>query len=134
MKDITHREHDFIDNYYDELHENNFTPKEENEFLEYKEKLNTSLEKMNIINDSECDLDINILEIINMAEEIKLRKRNKLETFSFVALSLLILLAGVFLVLSFNIKYLVYIEIIITSLFPFLLIPLAIYSENRGDI
>jgi hypothetical protein len=134
MKCNTHREHDFIDKYYNELPGNNFTTKEETEFMEYKNKLEASLEKMDIINDRECDLDINILEIVNMADEIKLRKRNKVENLAFIALSLLILLTGVFLVLSFNIKYLVYIEIVITSLFPFLLISLAIYSKARGDI
>jgi hypothetical protein len=134
MKCNTHREHDFIDKYYNELPGNNFTTKEETEFMEYKNKLEASLEKMDIINERECDLDINILEIVNMADEIKLRKRNKVENLAFIALSLLILLTGVFLVLSFNIKYLVYIEIVITSLFPFLLISLAIYSKARGDI
>jgi len=134
MKDNTHKENDFIDEYYNELPKNSYTAKEENEFLEYKNKLNASLEKMDIINDGEYDLNVNILGIVNMAEEIKTKKRNKVETFCFISLSLLILLIAMFLVLSFNIKYLVYIEILIVSLFPFLLIPIAIYSKNRGDI
>ena len=68
MKGNTHKENDFIDEYYNELSESNFTVKEENEFLEYKNKLDASLEKMDIINESEYDLDVNIFEIVNMAE------------------------------------------------------------------
>lgn len=134
MKGNTNRENVFIDKYYNELPENNITAKEESEFLEYKNKLDASLIKMNILNENKCDLDINILEIINMAEEIKLKKRNKMETISFISLSLLILLVGLSLALSVNIKYLIYLEIIISSILPFLLILLAIYSKSRGDI
>lgn len=134
MKGNTHKENDFIDEYYNEITENNFTGKEEKELLDYKNKLNVSLDKMDILSGNECDLDINILKIVNMAEEIKLRKKNKMENFRFISLSLLILLPGVFLVLLFNIKYLIYLEIIVTFLFSLLLIFLAIYSKARGDI
>ena len=133
MKVNNNKEDYFIDKYYDEIPQNNLTSKEE-EFIEYKNKLDHCLEKMDILDKDEFNLDVNIFKIINEAEEIKLRKRNKLETLIFTSLSLIILLTGVFVILSFNVIYLVYIEIIITSLLTFLLISLAIYSKARGDI
>ena len=133
MKVNNNKEDHFIDKYYDEIPQSNLTSKEE-EFIEYKNKLDQSLEKMDIINKDDFNLDVNIFKIINEAEEIKLRKRNKLETLIFTSLSLIILLTGVFVILSFNVIYLVYIEIFITSLLTFLLISLVIYSKARGDI
>ena len=121
MKVNNNKEDHFIDKYYDEIPQSNLTSKEE-EFIEYKNKLDQSLEKMDIINKDDFNLDVNIFKIINEAEEIKLRKRNKLETLIFTSLSLIILLTGVFVILSFNVIYLVYIEIFITSLLTFLLI------------
>jgi len=122
-----------IDSYYNELPEKDTNLGFSNDSINLYDKLNAVSEKLDCLSDIDFDLDINILSIIQNAENIKTKKKNKFETLSFVLTALLILSLFSFLGMLLGFKVLIYILAFISTLMPFVLIPLAqIYKNKEG--
>jgi len=122
-----------IDSYYNELPEKDTNLGFSSDSINLYDKLNAVSEKLDCLSDIDFDLDINILSIIQNAENIKTKKKNKFETLSFVLTALLILSLFSFLGMLLGFKVLIYILAFISTLMPFVLIPLAqIYKNKEG--
>lgn len=95
-------------------------------------KIEESLKKMDLIKDLDFPIEINILEIITKAEEIKEDKRKvKFELLGFISMCIVILLTVFAAAISTNPKIILYIEIIIYVFMPFVLIPITKYIKVK---
>jgi len=122
-----------IDSYYNELSEKAINLDLNIDSININDKLNAVSEKLDSLNNIDFDLDVNILSIIQSAENIKLKKKNKFETLSFVLTELLILSLFSLLGILSGFKILIYILAFTSILLPFILIPLAqIYKNKEG--
>lgn len=92
---------------------------------EFKNKMNSMLENMNALNDDTADFDINIMAIIDKAQEINKKKINFFELFIFILTSVSIL--GLFMLASLKLgkNFIIYFQIGVTLLLPLILIPIS---------
>lgn len=125
------KENHIIDNYYKEASSFQETHSESEEL--FIEKLEKSLEKMDVLEDLDFPMDINILGIINTAEEIKDKKKLRLEGFAFISVCFVIITAVVLLSLSIDVKIIIYAEGVISVLLPLTLIPIAQKVKTGGN-
>ena len=123
-----------IDSYYNEISEKDTNPTFNNESNEIRNKLNAMSDKFDCINELDFDLDVNILNIIQNAEDIKAKKKNKFETLYFLLIAFLILSSLLFIGIASGFKVLIYGEIFIGALMPFALIPLAQIYKKREEV
>jgi len=122
-----------IDFYYNELFEKDINLDLNIDSININDKLNAVSEKLDSLNNIDFDLDVNILSIIQSAENIKIKKKNNFETLSFVLTELLILSLFSSLGILSGFKVLIYILAFTSILLPFILIPLAqIYKNKEG--
>lgn len=125
------KENHIIDNYYKETSSFQELYSESDEL--FKEKLEKFSEKMDMLEDLDFPMDINILGIINTAEEIKDKKKLRLESFAFIGVCLVIISAVVLLSLSVNVRIILYAEAVISILLPLTLIPIAQKIKTGGN-
>lgn len=95
--------------------------------------LYSSLEKMDIIKDDNSGLDIDIMGVISQGEEIVQKKKDRWEFILFLVcgISLILLFASACLLINGNIF--IYLELAITALIPFALIPLSYVKVVKGE-
>lgn len=123
-----------IDSYYNESPEKDTGLSCNNDSFDISDKLNAVSQKLDNITNIDFDLDVNILSIIQNAEDIKVKKKNKLETSAFILTALLILSSLLIMGTLWSFKVLAYLEIISGSVMPFVLIPLAKVYKNKGGV
>jgi hypothetical protein len=101
----------------------------------YPDKYVKAIKKMDILMDIDIPLEVNILEIIARAEEIKADKRKeKLELFGFILLAISILLIVTAVIINLNPRLILTIEIIIYILMPFILIPISKHLKAKEGL
>lgn len=116
-----------IDEYYNETDD-----KIDIQDKDMQQKLASSLGKMDAIKDIDFDIDVNIMETINSAQEIKHNKKALNEALGFGILCVSLLLTISFIVLKFKLFIQIfYAEIIIFTLMPFIIIPFAAYARMK---
>jgi len=125
------KENHIIDNYYKETSSFQESYSESDEL--FKEKLEKVSEKMDMLEDLDFPMDINILGIINTAEEIKDKRKLRLESFAFLGVCLVIMSAVVLLSLSVDVKIILYAEAVISVFLPLTLIPIARKVKTGGN-
>jgi len=123
-----------IDSYYNELSEKDTNLDTNNDSINISDKLNAVSEKLDSINDIDFDLDVNILSIIQNAEDIKVKKKNKYETLTFLLTSFVILSSLSLFVIASGFKSLIYFQVLITTLMPFIIIFMSILSKGEEEV
>jgi hypothetical protein len=126
MKEKGNAEDRFIDEYYDEAPKSNIAADDS-----FKTSMKKSLAKMNIIEDLDFPLDINILEIISKGEEVKDKRKVKIELAGFIAVCFLIVSTLAALLINTNPKIYLYAYAAISALLPLIVIPIA--RNTKGE-
>lgn len=132
-KDKLYIEASIIDSYYNEIPENTTNSLSSNESFEISEKLNSMSYKLDCITNLDFDIDVNILSIIQNAEDIKVRKKNQLETLYFILTSFLIVSLFLLIGMLSSFKTLIYVVIFISTFMPFVLIPFAKIYRSKEE-
>jgi hypothetical protein len=106
--------------------------------MRFEDKSKQVLEKMNILNDDKIQdevfqFNVSIFEVIEKAEEIKQSRKQVIENIIFIFTALIILTCFIMLTLNLGGKFLLYFQIIATTILPIILIPMAKYSVNKGE-
>lgn len=116
-----------IDKYYNEDFDKKYTDDDK-----FYNEIDESLDKMNVIKDIDCDMDIDISEIIESAETIKNKRKRIIENIAFAIISIIIFSAFAFTAASNGMKFIVIYEITIITLIPFTLIPISMIELKGG--
>ncbi|MGH4122399.1 MAG: hypothetical protein ACREV6_05665 [Clostridium sp.] len=103
------------------------------EIAEFKSKLNSISEKMDVLNDDVFDFDIDTLSIIEQGECIKENSKNKKEFFLFILLSTIILSLGAIAIIKTGPKILIISQIIIVTIAPWIIIPVLVIKRKRSE-
>lgn len=120
-----------IDKHYNEAYDLNFIKRAEEENIDVEElenKINTSTAKIDLLDDINFNFNIDTLNIIAQADEIKNKRVSIKENIYFILTSIVILFLVSTVSLILGIKFLIYFEIAVISIMPWALIPLAKYS------
>lgn len=130
-------ENAIIDKYYNETYDkellnSQLSEKELKETIKFKESLRNSKSKMDLIHDLDLSMDINIMEIIQKAENINYIKKNRWEIIGFIFLAMGILSSIAFIALYIDIKYTIYFQIGMVTFAPFALIPISKFIITKG--
>ena len=123
-----------IDSYYNELSEKDTKLDYTNDSIKISDKLDAVSGKLDSINDMDFNLDVNILSIIQNAEDIKVKKKNKFETLAFLLSSFIILSSLSLFVIASGFKVLIYFQVLITTLMPFIIIFMSILSKGEEEV
>jgi hypothetical protein len=124
-------EKQLIDDYYS-LRENGASHNiSENIEDDFTKKLHSSMSKMDALANEDFNLEINILGIISEGEEIRLKAEDRKEFIKFIFTAALILTSIVLLTVFVNHNIFIYWQLIVFSIIPFTLIPLAKYSLSK---
>lgn len=120
-----------VDEFYNEdSYELDEKIKSSEEYIDFKEKLSMSMEKLDSLTDDDMDFDINTLEIIERAGEVQGKRKSLRELIAFVSVSFGILLVYASLGFKFGIKFLVISQVITEVAAPWIIIPLALKSRG----
>lgn len=130
-------EDSIIDKFYEEEYDGrllNFELQQNKlkDAIDFEKKLSLSKNKMDLISDMNFNLDISIMDIINQAEEINNKKKSKLEMVMFILVASMIFCAFGTVAIFLDIKYIIYFQIIMMTLAPFILIPISKSVLTKG--
>jgi len=130
-------ENALMDKYYNETYDKEFlnnqlSEEELKEAIKIEEYLKSSKKKMDLINDLDFSIDINIMEIIQRAENISCGKKNRKEIIGFIFLAFGILLSITIIALYIDVKYILYLQIGMITFAPFALIPISKFIITKG--
>lgn len=125
-----------IDKYYGEDAEqsNEHDLANEDTIQEFNDKFHISLNKMDLIKDLDFELNINIMDIIERAEETKSQNKFRYELLGFIAACTLILTFLIIFIFSINLKILIYSELILSLLLPLSVIPFSRNAKVKGEV
>jgi predicted anti-sigma-YlaC factor YlaD len=101
------------------------------ECMEFKNKLYSASQKLDILEMENLTMPADLFNIINEAENIKVEKKKKFEICTFVAASISILIPFIGLGLYFGLRTLLYMQIILYLNMPLVLIPLITNRKMR---
>lgn len=96
-----------------------------------QDDMNKAIDRIDKLNDIDFDIDINISEIILKAEQVKNKRKDIREFVLFLLVSLSLILAVSILILNGFNKIILYIEIILLVISPYIIIPAAIISKAK---
>ena len=129
MKKIINKNQDaLIDKYYNEDFDKRCIDNDK-----FNNELNESLCKMKVIQDIDCDMDINISEIIESAETIKYKRKKVIENIVFMVVSIAMLAIFTFTAVFKGMKFIIIYEMAIVTLMPFVLIPISMMEVKGGS-
>jgi hypothetical protein len=131
MDRLTDNQKKIIDRYYDE--NNNDTSKLLDDPV-FEEMLEDSLHMMDIDNSNEDEININFMNIIAAAEEIRVKKTTFKEYIAFITVSGLIMSLFAIGVLTLGQKFLFYFEISIVIAMPIIIIAFGLYAVNKERV
>lgn len=116
-----------IDKHYNEAYDTNVL-KENKNIESLENKIEVSVNKMDLLDDMDFSFDIDTLKIIEQAEQIQARKNSIEENLYFIIASVLILSIFGVVFICIGIKSVIYFEIALICIMPWSLIPLSIYG------
>ena len=133
MKDSDKIKNSLIDEFYNESQgktsENTVYSESE---LEFKNKLNLTSNKMDVLSEDIFDLHIDTLSIIEQGEHIRENRKAKKEFIIFILSSIVILSLFAIAIIKIGPKLLIISQIIIVILAPCIVIP-ALVMKKRGS-
>lgn len=126
VKDKIKEEYKAIDDYYE---------KREMNQDEFSKKLQYTLDKMDALKsvDDEYKTEVNLLNIIQAAEDHKKVQSEKKEFVMFIVTALIILSIASVIIIFGNPSIIMYGEIVIAISLPLCLIPICLISLNRSE-
>ncbi|MBU3144294.1 hypothetical protein [Clostridium sp. CF012] len=134
MVDSDKIKNSLIDEFYNEEQRKfDENAKYSDEYIDFKNKLNSAAEKMDVLNDDVFDFDIDILSIIEQGECIRENSKNKKEFFLFILLSTIILSLGAIAIIKIGPKILIISQIIIVTIAPWIIIPVLVIKRKRSE-
>lgn len=133
MKDREDKKHIIIDEFYKENFNREILENLEQEELDFKRSIEKMDEAMNLVESVELELDINLDKLISDGMDILDNRRNRRERILFILLSILILSLVVLISIIGGLKFILYFQVIIITLAPFIIIPIAKTAVVRGN-
>lgn len=103
------------------------------EVLEFKNKLNSSVAKMNVLNEDIFDFSIDILGIIEKGSSIKERSKANKEFILFILSSFVILILYAIAIIKIDYKILVISQIFIAIIAPCIIIPISVARRKERE-
>jgi hypothetical protein len=124
-----------IDEFYGEdIDKSDESIKSSNEYIKFNEKVKAAAEKLELLDESNQDFDIDVFSIIDKAEGIKEKKKSRIEFVLFIVTASIILSIYMFAGIYLGVKVIMISQIVIITLMPWCLIPAAVVKQKRGDI
>lgn len=133
MEDREDKKNIIIDEFYKENYNREVLEDLEQEELEFKKSIEKMNKAMNLAENVDLDLDINLDKLISQSMDILDNKRNIREKILFLLLSILILSLIVLISTIGGLKFILYFQVIIIILAPFIIIPIAKNAVVRGN-
>ena len=135
MKDSDKIKNSLIDEFYNEAQEKVDKNKiYSDEYIEFKSKLNSVSEKMDVLKEDIFDFDIDTLRIIEQGEYIKENKKAKSEFILFILSSTIILSLYVIAIIIVGPKILIISQILIVTLTPWIIIPILAIKKRGSEV
>ena len=134
MKDSDKIKNSLIDEFYHEA-QGKIDKKAEysDEYREFKTKLNSVGEKMDIVNEHEFDFNIDTLNIIEQGMNIREKRKAKKELILFVLLSTIILSFYTIGIIILGFKILILSQIFIVTIVPWIIIPVLVIKRKESE-
>ena len=130
MMGFEDREEKLIDEFYGETEDKKLSY----QYSQFVEKLERASEKLDVLNEDIFNFEIDTMGIIQIADDIKEGKRAKKELGLFLgaAVSILGLYGVVGLALGY--KFLITSQIVLVSIMPWIVVPIAIKRRGGSEI
>lgn len=120
-----------IDKHYNEA--NNNTLDKSVNTAAFENKMNAALEKMDLADNLDFNINIDTLKIIQQAEQIQTKRNSFKENIYFIITSLLILSIFSIILIKFDINFIIYFQLLLVFIMPWSLIPLAKHALRRNQ-
>lgn len=134
MKDNKKAVYSAIETFYDENADGlDEDIKSSAEYIDFVKKLQSTKDKLDLLNNNIIDFEIDTLAVIAQADTLKEKKRHRMELGLFIFISLIILSAYVAAGLIFGLQTLIISQVILITLTPWVVLPIAAYRTKRGD-
>jgi len=124
-----------IDEFYNEVPKNiDDKLKYSAEASEFKNKLNSTNDKVSVLNEDIFDLDIDTLSMIEQGEFIRENRKAKKEFILFILSSFIILSLYAIVIVSFGSKILIISQIVIVSIIPWVGIATLLIKKRGSEV
>ena len=134
MKNSDKIKNSLIDEFYNEdaeiLEEN---LKQNGEYIEFKNALSCTSEKIAVLNEEIFDCDIDTLSIVEQGMHIKESNKAKKEFLLFIICSFIILALYTIAIIEIGSKILIISQILIITLMPWIIIPILIIKRRGSE-
>lgn len=135
MKNFERIKNLIIDEFYNEETKHiDQTIKQTSEYLEFKQKLDMSTEKLNILHEQSIDFEIDTTSIIQQAENIKENKKFKTELGIYILISTIFLLSYVAITIVLQAKVFLIMQWILSAILPWIVIPITLLKRKESEI
>jgi hypothetical protein len=131
MKSFDEQEGKYLDQFYGESETES---KSSNEKTEFAKKLKLTSEKLEVLNMDTINFHIDIMGIVERADEIRRVKRLKIELALFLITGLLILGFYGFLGLRLGYKFILTSQIVLMFIIPWVIVPITIKRRKGSEI
>lgn len=121
-----------IDKHYNEDYDIKLLNKSNDE-SKFENKIDSTLEKMDLANSVDFNFDIDTLNIIQTAAQIQTKRNSFKENICFIMSSILILSLFSIVFIKFGMKFLIYFQLFLIFIMPWSLIPLAKHALRRNE-
>lgn len=133
MKNSERNKNSLIDEFYNEAQEKADKNVEYgDEYEEFKSALNSTAEKMDVLNEDIFDFDIDTLSIIEQGECIRENRKAKKEFILFILSSFTMLVLYALVIIKLGPKILFISQIFIVIIAPWIIIPIS-FIKRRGS-
>lgn len=134
MRDSEKIKNSLIDEFYDEAEESvDIRLKCSEEYLEFRSKLNSTSEKMAVLDEDIFDFDIDTLSIIEQGESIREKRRDKKEFILFILSSFIFLSLFAIVIIKIGSKILIITQIVMLIFTPWVIIPILAIRRKRSE-
>lgn len=135
MKDSDKIKNSLIDEFYNEDQEKvDQSLKYSDEYTEFKSKLNSTVKKMDVLNEDIFDLNIDTLSIIEQGECIRENRKAKKEFILFILSSFVILSLCAIVIIKMGPKILIISQIFIVIFTPWVIIPALVIKRRESEV
>ena len=135
MNDSDKIKNSFIDEFYNEVQEKvDKNTKNRDEASEFKSKLNSTVKKMNVLNEDIFDFQIDTLSIIEQGTHIRENIKTKKEFVLFILSSFIILSLYAIAIIKVDSKILIISQIFIVIIAPWIIIPILAFKRRGSEV
>jgi|GEM_PF-1162961 hypothetical protein len=99
----------------------------------FESKMDGALEKMDLADNIDFNINIDTLKIIEQASQIQAKRNSFKENVCFIITSILILSVFSVVFINIGIKFLIYFQLILFFIMPWSLIPLSKHALRRSE-